>query len=171
MSKLEEIYKGEDNDTTMPVVKNMTKSAWIVMEAMMLNPKITQRELAKLAGVSRPYVCRIQNSPVFKQTLREARIAAVQDRLVNMTDKGITRAEQIIEDSESSDKDALAALKLGLTAMGMGANQGTPAGAGDTNLTVNLGVTADMVNEARERSQKKKLIEGTCTEVSDEQSE
>lgn len=170
MSKLEEIYKGEDVETTMPVVKNMTKSAWIILESMMLNPKITQKELAKKADVSRPYVCRIQNSPVFKQTLRDARIAAVQDRLTGLAEKGITRAEKIVEDEESSDKNALDALKLALTGMGLGANQGSPDKGGDASgVTINLGVTADMVNEARLRSHKKKLIEGTCTEVTDEQ--
>ncbi len=171
---LEGAIEKHDKDTTMPVLKSMSKAAWIVAEGMLTNPSITQRELAKMADVTRGYVSRIQNSPVFKKTLRELRTAAMMDKMAALASKSIDKADELLDKEETSDKTKVEILKVSLTAMGMGANQGAPAKAdGGATVNLNLGVTGDMVAEALARKQKKMQapIEGECVEVQDEQGE
>lgn len=170
---LENAIEKHDKQTTMPVLKDMSKAAWIVAEAMLTKPSITQKELAKLANVTRGYVSRIQNSPVFKKTLRELRTAAMMDKMAALASKSIDKADEMLDNGETSDKTKLEILKVSMTAMGMGANQGTPAKGEAPAVQVNLGVTDDMVKEALARKQKKQEapIDGEFTEVPDEQGE
>lgn len=167
---LEQAVAKHDKETSMPVLQSMTKSAWAVLEYMLTHPKAPQREIAKHTDLTRGYVCRIQLSPIFKKTLREIRTAAMMDKMAALAEKSIDKASDILDSEESSNRDKIEILKVSMTAMGMGANQGTPAKGESPSVNINLGVTGDMVAEALARKQKKNTVmEGEFTEVKDEQ--
>lgn len=166
----------EDNDeveTSMPQIKSMTKGAWAVFEVFANKPNATQIEAAKITGMSRAYISRIVNSTVYKQHIRKLRTATIENRIMDLAEKGLTRSIKIVEDKDSSDSVALDATKMAILAMGMGGggrggnnvNVRIDAGGGDSNP---FGITRDMVNEARERRQEK-ILEGTFQEVPSEQ--
>lgn len=162
---LKAALEAEGRDTTMPEIRNMTKSAWLVLECMMMNPGITQKDLAKHLGITRPYVSRIQNSRVFKEKLNEVRVGRLQDRLTEVATKGVERCDEALDDKDVSIKHKIEITKMALTGIGLGANQGSNKVEVTTNIGVNdLGVSREMVEAARKRRQAK-LFEGTAEVV------
>lgn len=174
-NEVSSLFDGDPDEpqTTMPQIKTMTKGAWAVFEIVACNPNATQKQIAKETNLTRPYVSRVVNSKIFKDKVKELRTATILERVHRLSEKGLDRAIKIVEDNDSSDGIALDALKVGMSAMGLTGN----GGKGGVNVQVNtgnqgtnvLGVTADMVNEARERRQAR-LLEGKCEDVTDGES-
>lgn len=175
-TELHKIFDEKDDKAqpTRRQIKSMTKGAWAVFEILANKPRATQIEIAEKTGMSRPYISRIVNSQVFNDQIKQLRVATIEARIHDLAEKGIDRAIRIVENDESSDKVAVEATRMALGAMGFSEKNG----GGGVNVQINntpvevnpFGVTADMVNEARQRRQRK-ILEGECTEVSDESDE
>ena len=156
----------EEMETTMPQLAQMTKSAWAVFEIQCVNPRATQVEIAQKVGVTRPYVSRIVNSEVYKAEIRKMRKRMLEDRLADLGNRGIQRLTEIVESEESSDADAISATRVGLEAMGILGKNGGGGVTINNNAAPQLGVTAEMVQEAASRRQAK-LFNNSGEEVVD----
>lgn len=166
-TKIGFIEKTEDEvETTMPQLSHMTKAAWAVFEIQCVNPRATQVEIASKCNLTRPYVSRIVNSEVYKAEIRKMRRTMLEARLETLGDSGVKRLTDIVEDKNSDDGDAIKAAQIGLEAMGfIGKNAAVQVSVQAPTTEKDLGVTADMVQEAAKRRQRK-VLEGDFTEVS-----
>lgn len=167
-TKIGFIEKTDDEvETTMPQLSHMTKAAWAVFEVQCVNPRATQVEIASKCDLTRPYVSRIVNSEVYKAEIRKMRRAMLESRLETLGNSGVQRLTDIVENSNSDDSDAIKAAQIGLESLGfIGKNAAVQVQVNAPTTEKDLGVTADMVQEAAMR-RKRKVLEGDFTEVSD----
>lgn len=168
MENRPELYMGEsETQTTMKQIASMTKTAWAVLDLMVLNPGATQKDIAFKLGISRPYVSRIQNSQLFMDELARVRRRTLQDRAHAVGEAGLDRLEKIIKSNKSKDSDAINAAKLGLEATGMiGKAAAVQVNVNPENSSSGLEVTPDMVNAARE-ARRRKILDAEYTVVED----
>lgn len=169
----EQEKEGQENPYA---IKKMTNKAWLIFEVQMSNPGITGQDIAKHTGCTAAFVSRVINSPCYEKEVRRMRNKRILDKLEDVVMSSLKRMDDIVQDEGSDDSDAIEVAKVALTAMGMYGNNagknpaiqvnvgaGTPEGHG-------LGVTAEMVTEARER-RKEKIIEGDFVDVEDKPTE
>lgn len=167
-TKIGFIERTEDEvETTMPQISHMTKAAWAVFEIQCVNPRATQVEIAGKCNLTRPYVSRIVNSEVYKAEIRKMRRQMLESRLETLGNSGVQRLTDIVEDKSSDDSDAIKAAQIGLESLGfIGKNAAVQVHVQQPTTEKDLGVTADMVQEAAMR-RKRKVLEGDFTEVQD----
>lgn len=162
-----------ENEDYKYKIKQMTNTAWDILELEMCNPGIRQIEIAEKLGISRPYISRVVNSPCYQLEMRRMRNQRIFAKLHDAGEAGVDRLKRIVEDEDSADSDAIEASKVTLEALGFrgsqkgGVNVFLP-GSGEGGE--GLGVTADMVNEARQRREEK-VINGKAVEVKDVEEE
>lgn len=71
------------------VISKMNQHSWNVLDIVMAEPRTSQIEIAERLGISRVYVCRIINSPIFQDCLRERRAKLIDESLARRLNKQI----------------------------------------------------------------------------------
>lgn len=148
------------------IVSQMTDKCWEILLLNMSEPKLTQAQIAERIGTHQVYVCRVMNSPCYIKEKRGMYQQRIHDRLNSVMMDGADRMERIFTNEESSDAIAVDAFKAVAKAAGVGetGGNGGKGQSGDTNLTISLGVTAEMIAEANAR-RKKRLFDGEIEDV------
>ena len=71
------------------VISKMTQICWDILDVVLAESLTSQIEIAERFKVSRVYVCRIINSPIFQDCLRERRSKLVDESLARRLNKQI----------------------------------------------------------------------------------
>lgn len=166
-----EVIQTEKKKKELPVDENgkrivtkMTALAWDILLEHMADMKLTQAQIAEKVGSHPVYVSRVMSSPCFKQEKTQILRQRIHDRMNTTLEKGADRMDRIFDSEDSSDAVAVEAFKAVAKVAGLDGGGQQQAPAAGNGVTVNLGVTPEMIAEANAR-RRERIFEGQATEV------
>lgn len=113
----------------MPEILKTNYTHDALIDAILANPEMTQRQFAGIFGYSETWLSIVMNSDAFKEKLVERREevvdpilkATIQDRLNAVANKSLDNILQSMHDKPADMKTATKALELTTRALGFGA--------------------------------------------------
>lgn len=175
--------KDENEGKNEPLVQKMNRRHFGLLDYMAFNPGVTNRELAAKFDFNESYISQLLRSDLFqmeyrrrRQEIERAQMDELNSLLFGGVKKGIERLTKIVEEekdfdedgvmiSGSQDSDAIKATQNMFEAMGMGGKNPKVNVDNSLHIQQNMGVTVDMLKEARER--RSNLIGSGMTEMMD----
>jgi hypothetical protein len=123
--------KGYKQDSVHNRLQRVHYSHEAMIEEMIINPSITQRELAKLFGRSENWLSIVIGSDAFQAALAKRRddildpaiVASIEERFKGVVSQSLTIVAEKLELTKNVDL-ALKTLDVGVKALGFGARQG-----------------------------------------------
>lgn len=124
---------------TMGVVAKVNYSHKDMIDFIIANPGITQRDLAKRYGYTEGWISNVMASDAWQSALAARRaeicdpvlVATVEERFRGVTLLSLERLKQKLEAPQVSDQVVLRAVELGAKALGVGGNAPPAPPAGD----------------------------------------